>query len=113
MIERGEIWWVDFGPAVGSRPASRRPVLVISGDGYNASRIATIVVAAITTNTSRSALVNNIFLPAGASGLPRDSVVDTTQLQTINKSELHDRIGLVLGALMQQVDEGLRSVLGL
>ncbi len=113
MIERGEIWWVDPGPGVGSGPAKRRPVLVIQSDAYNRSALATVVVAVITSNTSRASLASNVFLASGVTGLQRDSVVNTTQLYTLDRDELTDRVGFVAGDLMAQVDQGLRRVLGL
>jgi mRNA interferase MazF len=113
VISRGDLWWVDLGAPVGSRPAKRRPVLVIQADDYNASQIATVLVAVVTSNTALAGLPGNTFLPAGATGLPRDTVVNVTQLLTINRSELAEPAGLVAGDLLRQVDAGLRLVLGL
>jgi mRNA interferase MazF len=87
-------------------------VLVIQSDAYNQSRLATVVVAVITSNTALAALPGNTFLAAGAVGLPRDSVVNATALATLNKSDLAARVGSVAGELMAQVDYGLRRVLG-
>ena len=113
MTQRGDIWWADLGPADGSRPAKRRPVLVVQSDQYNSSRIATVVVAAVTSNTDLAAMPGNVFLPAAATGLPRDSVVNVTQLYTLNKTDLTDRAGLLIGDLLNEVDGGLRQVLQL
>jgi mRNA interferase MazF len=113
VIQRGEIWWADLGPTEGSRPAKRRPVLVIQGDSYNKSLIATVIVASITSNTSIAGMPGNVFLPAGSTGLPRDSVVNVTQLATLNKSDLTDRGGSVIGDLLREVDRGLHRVLGI
>jgi mRNA interferase MazF len=111
VTQRGDIWWADLGPAEGSRPAKRRPVLVVQSDQYNNSRIATVIVAIITSNTDLAALPGNVFLPAAATGLPRDSVVNVTQLYTLNKTDLSDRAGLLMGDLLRKVDAGLRKVL--
>lgn len=113
MISRAELYWADLGTPSGSRPAKRRPVLVIQSDPYNASRLATVLTAAITSNTALAAMPGNVFLPAVATGLPRDSVVNVTALVTLNKADLSDRIGEVSPNIMQEVDRGLRRVLGL
>ena len=113
MIERGGIYWADLGAPVGSRPAKRRPVLVISASTYNRSRIATVLAAVITSNTSLATMPGNVFLPAAATGLPRDSVVNVTALVTLDKAYLTKRVGNVPAALMDEVDRGLRRVLDL
>lgn len=113
MIQRGAIYWVDLGEPVGSRPAKRRPVLVVQSEPYNASRLATVVAAVITSNTGLAAMPGNVFLPAIATGLPRDSVVNVTALVTLNKDELEGPVGVVPAGIMRDVDRGLRRVLGL
>jgi len=113
VIERGGIYWADLGPAVGSRPARRRLVLVVQSDSYNASRLATVLAAVITSNTALAAMPGNTFLPAAATGLPRDSVVNVTALVTLNKTDLDERAGSVSPSAMRDVDRGLRRVLGL
>ena len=110
MITRGEIHWADLGAASGSRPAKRRPVLVVQSDPYNASRLATVVAVVITSNTSLAAMPGNVFLPATATGLPRDSVVNVTAVVTLNKTDLTDRVGGLSPSLMHEVDRGLRRV---
>ncbi len=113
MIHRGSVCWADLGEARGSRPAKRRPVLVIQADPYNASRLNTTLAAVITTNTGLAAMPGNVFLPAAASGLPRDSVVNITALVTLDKVDLDPKVGNLPAALMDDVDRGLRRVLGL
>ncbi len=113
MIHRSEIYWADLGTASGSRPAKRRPVLVIKSEPYNTSRLATVLAAVITSNTALATMPGNVFLPAVATGLPRDCVVNVTALVTLNKSDLIDRAGQAPANLMQDVDRGLRRVLGL
>ncbi|MGY5885340.1 type II toxin-antitoxin system PemK/MazF family toxin [Modestobacter lacusdianchii] len=113
MIERGTIHWADLGPATGSRPAKRRPVLVIQADAYNASRLSTVLTAVITSNTALAAMPGNVFLPAAATGLPRDSTVNVTALATLDRHDLDGLVGHVPAALMQDVDRGLRRVLAL
>jgi mRNA interferase MazF len=111
-IARGEIYWADLGDAQGSRPAKRRPVLVVSSDAYNESRLATVVALAITTNTRLAAMPGNVFLSVKISGLPRDSVVNVTAVVTLNKSDLGERCKTVPVWLMSEIDEGLRRVFG-
>ena len=113
MISRAQLYWADLGAPVGSRPAKRRPVLVIQSDPYNASRLATVLTAVITSNTALAAMPGNVFLPAVASGLPRDSVVNVTALVTLSKTDLADCIGEVPPGIMHEIDRGLRRVLGL
>ena len=113
MIERGEIHWADLGTPSGSRPAKRRPVLVVQSDSFNASRLATVMAAVITSNTALAAMPGNVFLPATTTGLPRDSVVNVTALVTLNKTDLTDRVGGLSPSLMHEVDQGLRRALEL
>ena len=112
MIARGSVCWADLGEIRGSRPAKRRPVLVIQSDPFNASRLNTTVAAVITSNTGLAAVPGNVFLPAAASGLPRDSVVNVTALVTLDKSDLDAQVGHLPTALMEDVNRGLRRVLG-
>lgn len=109
-MNRADIYWADLGPPSGSRPAKRRPVLVVQSDPYNASRLATVLAAVITSNTTLATMPGNVFLPATATGLPRDSVVNVTALVTLNKTDLTDRVGDVPPSLMHEVDRGLRRV---
>lgn len=113
MIERGAIYWADLGAAQGSRPAKRRPVLVVSADSYNSSRIATVVALVITSNTELASMPGNVFLPAAASGLPKDSVANVTGIVTLDKSDLGELIGSLPLSLVREVDRGVRGVLDL
>lgn len=113
MIRRGCICWADLGEAHGSRPAKRRPVLIIQADPFNASRLNTTLAAVITSNTGLAAMPGNVFLPATSTGLPKDSVVNVTALVTLDKTDLGAETGLLPPALMSEVDRGLRRVLGL
>jgi len=113
VIERGAIYWADLGTPVGSRPANRRPILVISAETYNRSRLATVLAAVITSNTAAAAMPGNVFLPSATTALPRDSVVNVTALVTLNKVDLTDHVGTIPASLLDEVDRGLRRVLGL
>ena len=113
MTPRGSICWADLGDSRGSRPAKRRPVLVIQSNPFNASRLHTTVAAVITSNTALAAMPGNVFVPAATCGLPRDSVVNITALVTLDKTDLDATVGQLPTSLMEDVDRGLRRVLGL
>lgn len=108
---RGEIWWADLPNPVGSEPGYRRPVLVVQDDVFTQSQINTIVVVIITSNLRLAAAPGNVLLPCAASGLPRESVVNVSQILTVDKTFLTERIGSLPKSLQDEVDEGLRMVL--
>jgi mRNA interferase MazF len=112
-VSRGEVWWVDFGSPAGSAPGYRRPALVVSADRFNHSRIATVVVAAVTSNLRVGRAPGNVILEAGAGGLPKESVVNVSQLVAVDRSVVSDRLGRLQDRAMASVDAGLRLVLGL
>lgn len=86
---------------------------MIQAESYNESRLATVLVVVITSNTALAAMPGNVFVPASVTGLPRDSVVNVTAIVTLDKSDLDDPIGHLDGRLLNEVDSGLRGVLGL
>jgi mRNA interferase MazF len=110
---RGELWWADLGLPSGSKPGFRRPVVVIQDDSFNASRIATVLVAGITTNQRLSEAPGNVYLPMERSGLPKDSVINVSQLATLDKSRLETKAAALEKDLMAELDSGLTLVLGL
>jgi mRNA interferase MazF len=113
VTSRGSICWADLGDSRGSGPAKRRPVLVIQSNPFNASRLHTTMAAVITSNTALAAIPGNVFIPAATCGLPRDSVVDVTALVTLDKADLDATAGQLPTSLMEEVDRGLRRILGL
>ena len=113
MIARGEVWWVDLGAPRGSAPALRRPVLVVSGDRYNASELRTVTAVALTSTTRLAAVPGCVALPADVSGLSKDSVVNVTQVVTLDRGALEERVGALPAWVMSQVDDGLRRALAL
>ncbi len=113
VVYRGEIWWADLPTPVGSGPGYRRPVLVVQSDRFNASAIGTVVIAAITGNMTIGAAKGNVSLTPRQSGLPKDSVINVSQILTIDRSLLIERINTIPQKKMNQVDEGLKLVLDL
>ena len=110
---RGELWWADLGLPRGSAPALRRPVLIISADQYNRSNLRTVTVVVLTTNLQLAALPGNVAIPAEMTGLEADSVVNITQIATIDRAALEEQIGALPDWLTAQVDVGLTRALAL
>lgn len=114
MIQRGQIWWADLREPRGSEPGYRHPVLVLQRDEVNTSRISTVVVCLLTSNTVvLSRAPGNTLLRRRRTGLRRDSVVNASQVATLNKSDLEELIGTLPRDLMDDVDQGIRWFLGL
>ena len=113
MITRGGVYWADLGEAIGSRPTKRRPVLVVQSDAYSASALSTVVALVLTSNTALAAIPGNVFVPATASGLRRDSVVNVTGIVTLDKLDLGELVCELPSHLLSEVDQGLRRVLDL
>ncbi len=110
-MHRGEIWWANLPDPVGSEPGYRRPVLVVQDDTFTQSRISTVIVVIITSNIQLAEAPGNVLLPCTASGLSRDSVANVSQVFTIDKTFLVERIGALPAYLQEEIDEGLRTVL--
>lgn len=112
-MKRGEIWWASLPAPAGSGPGMRRPVLVVQANPFNESRINTVVVAAITSNLALAEAPGNVRVGKSESGLTKPSVVNVSQVLTIDRGFLTNRVRALPGATMQRVDEGLRLVLSL
>jgi mRNA interferase MazF len=108
---RGEIWWANLPDPVGSEPGYRRPVLIIQDDVFTQSPINTVIVVIITSNTQLAEAPGNVLLTQGTSGLSKDSVANVSQVFTIDKTFLVERIGSLPDSLQEEVDEGLRTIL--
>jgi len=113
VVERGQVWWADLGEPEGSEPGFRRPVLIVQSDAFNRSRIRTVIAVALTANLRLVDAPGNVLVPATASGLPKDSVANVSQVLTIDKDFLAEPAGRIKGRLMSDVDSGLRLALGL
>jgi mRNA interferase MazF len=112
-VRRGEIWWAALAEPRGSGPGFRRPVLIIQADAFNQTGIRTIVVAVITSNLQRAAAPGNVEISERDSGLPRRSVVHVSQILSIDRGDLLERVGSLPSRRLAEVQDGLRLVLGL
>ena len=113
VIQRGEIWWATLPEPVGSEPGYRRPTLIIQSNNFNRSRISTVIAVVITSNIKLAEAPGNVFLPRNVTGLPKDSVANISQVITIDKSFLTERVGFLPIDFLQRVEAGLRLVLSL
>jgi mRNA interferase MazF len=112
-MRRGEIWWASLPDPRGSEPGYRRPVLVVQSDDFNQSSLRTVLAVAVTSNVPLAEAPGNVLLSRKESGLPRPSVANVSQLVTLDKSFLHERVRRIPPAVMSEVERGLRLVLSL
>ncbi|MGH7965826.1 MAG: type II toxin-antitoxin system PemK/MazF family toxin [Candidatus Binatia bacterium] len=112
-MKRGELWWAALREPSGSAPGYRRPVAIIQSNDFTASRIDTVIGAAVSSNTRLAFAPGNVFLRRREAGLSRDSVINVSQLLTLNKAVLTERIGRLSPQRLQELDIGLRLVLAL
>ncbi len=112
-MKRGEIWWAALPAPVGSGPGLRRPVLVLQSNPFNDSRIATVIVAVVTSNLALAEAPGNVRIGRSDSGLAKASVINVSQVLTIDRSVLTARVRALPSSAMQSVDAGLRLVLGI
>lgn len=108
---RGEIWWANLPAPVASESGYRRPVLIVQDDTFTQSRISTVIVVVLTSNTKLGEAPGNVLIPRTASGLPRDSIANVSQIFTVDKTFLIERIGALPDYLQEELDEGLRMIL--
>jgi mRNA interferase MazF len=111
-VRQGDIYWIDLGIPFGSEPGYVRPYVVIQNNAMNSTRIRTVIVCVMTTNLKRAAAPGNILLKAGEAGLPRDSVVNVSQLLTVDKARLTARIGTLSASRIRQILDGIRLLIG-
>ncbi len=112
-MRRGDIFWADLGDPKGSDPGHRRPILVVQTDTINQSKLATVIVLALTSNLDLKKMPGCIFLSSHETGLPKDSVVNVTQIKTIDRSLLDEHVGQLDDSNMFSVDNMLRTILAL
>jgi mRNA interferase MazF len=111
VIVRGEIWWATLPAPVASEPGYRRPLLIIQSNDFNKSRIKTIIAAVIASNLRLANAPGNVLLSKQESGLPRNSVVNVSQLITVDKSFFAEKAGSVNALKLKEVEAGIRLVL--
>lgn len=112
-VKRGEIWLASLPEPRGAEPGYRRPVVVVSSDHFNESRINTLLAAVITSNLRLAEAPGNIFLPKKLSGLSNDSVINISQVITLDKSFLTEKISKLNSQQLIELNDGLRLVLAL
>ena len=112
-VERGQIWSADLGEPEGSEPGYNRPVLIIQSDAFNRSRLRTIIAVVLSTNLRLVDAPGNVLIPAKASGLRKDSVANVSQIITIDREFLRELAGRVRGQILEDVEDGLRLIMGL
>ena len=112
MISQGEIWWADLLDPTGSGPGFSRPVVVVQGDSFNRSRIATVLCVPLTSNLKWASAPGNVLLETRLTGLPKDSVANVSQVVALDKSLLTERAGKLPRAKTDLVLAGIDVVLG-
>jgi mRNA interferase MazF len=112
VIERGDVWWAELGEPDGSEPGYRRPIIIVQSDGFNRSRLRTVIAVVLTTNIRLVDAPGNVLVPAKAARLARDSVANVSQIITVDRDFLVERAGLIRGQILEDIDSGLRLVLG-
>ena len=111
VIRQGEVYWAALPPARGSGPGYRHPVVVIQNNSFNRSTIGTVVACALTSNLARAADPGNVVLRRGEAGLPKRSVVNVSQIATLDRSELLELIGQLSKARVMEILDGVGLVL--
>ncbi len=110
---RGEIWWANLRPPSGSEPGFRRPLLIIQSDAFNKSKINTVICAVITSNIKLANAPGNVLLKKNDSNLPKESVVNISQIITVDKSFLTKCAGTINKKLFEKVENGIRLAIDL
>jgi len=112
-MDRGEVWWAELPDPVASEPGFRRPVVIVSSNAFNRSRIRTLLAVVLTSNPRLSDAPGNVLLAADETGLPKDSVANVSQVVTLDKGFLSSRCGRIPPRRMKMIDDGLRLALSL
>ncbi len=113
VIERGAIWWADLPEPKNSSPGYKHLFVIIQSDNFNQTKINTVIGAIITSNMVLAEMPGNVVLKKNQSGLSKDSVVNVTQIITIDKSDLLEYVGILAESKIEQIEKGLRLVLSL
>ena len=113
VIKRGEIWWAELPEPSGSEPGYKRPLVIVQSNEFNDSNIGTVIAAVITSNIYLASAPGNILLSKKNSKLSKKSVINVSQLITVDKSFLTNKVHTLSSKLMAQIDDGIRLVLKL
>ncbi len=111
VIRQGDVFWVDLGPPSGSAPGFRHPHVVIQNDVFNKSKINTVVVCALTSNLKRAKAPGNVLISKGEAGLKKDSVVNISQVITVDRSDLSEKIGSLSPSSIKHIIEGVKLLI--
>ena len=111
VIRKGAIYWVDFSPGKGSEPIGRRPGLVVQNDILNDSKLNTVIMLAITSTMKFGELPGNVILRKGEANLPKKCVINTTQIKSVDKKSIKEKIGTLSKRRMDDVYDGLKLVM--
>ena len=111
VIKRGDIWWASLSDPQGSSSGFRRPLAIIQANEFNQSHIKTVIAAVITSNIKLATAPGNLPLPANSAGLNKDSVINVSQLITVDIILLTEKAGRLNTHQLHQFNEGLRLVL--
>ena len=113
VIRKGSVYWIDFSPGKGSEPRGRRPGLVIQNNVLNDSNLNTMIVLAITSTMKYGELPGNAVLKKGEANLPKRCVVNVTQIKSVDKESIREKIGTLSEKRMAEVHEGMRLVMSI
>ncbi|MFO7531739.1 MAG: type II toxin-antitoxin system PemK/MazF family toxin [Candidatus Limnocylindrales bacterium] len=112
VVSQGDVWWKELPDPAGAEPGFRRPVVVVQGDSLNRSRISTIVCVVVTSNLKWASAPGNVRLAARESGLPRDGLVNVSQIVTLDRSRLTDHVGRLAPVRLETILAGIDIILG-
>ena len=113
VIRKGSIYWVDFSPGKGSEPSGRRPGLVIQNDILNDSNLNTVIMLALTSTMKFGELPGNVVLRKGEANIPKKCVINVTQIKSVDKQSIKEKIGTLSKKRMEEVDAGLKLIMNL
>jgi mRNA interferase MazF len=111
VINQGDIYWVDFDEPSGSEPGYSHPHVIVQNNVFNASKINTVILCALTSNIKRAKAPGNVLLEQGEGNLPKQSVVLVSQIFTVDKSQLGEFIGKLSASRVRQVLEGVNLLI--
>jgi mRNA interferase MazF len=111
VINQGDVFWIDLGDPLGSEPAYRHPHVVVQNNVFNRSRINTVVVCALTSNLKRAAAPGNVLLEPGEANLPKQSVINISQVFTVDKAQLDEKIGTLANRRVREILDGINLLL--